>query len=1006
MEFATGALGTLLPKLGQLLNYEYKLQKGVRKNIQFLERELRSMHAALVIVGGVPPEQLTELVRIWAKDVRELSYDMEDIVDAFLVRVEGPDRLSRKGAKKFIKKMFDIVTKGTTRHQIAEEIKDIKERVKEVAERRDRYKVDAISPAKTTVDPRIAALYTKATDLVGIDEAKEEVIMRLIKGEDMSTQQQRIVSIVGFGGLGKTTLARAVHDKIKGHFDCSAFVSVSQSLNMKKFFMDILYALDNASYGDIHNTKRDETQLIDLVREFLKNKRYLIIVDDIWNISHWKNIKCAFPDDNDGCGIITTTRNETVAKHIGGFYKMKHLSLDNSRILLYGRVFGNQDNGRYPDEQLAEISDRILKKCDGVPLAIITIASMLAGKKRDKMVWEDVCNSIGTGRENSSLDVGDMRKILSLSYYDMPSHLRTCLLYLSVFPEDYEIDKDRLIWKWIAESFIKCEEEGVTQYEVAESWLNELVNRSMVQPIYVHADSAMIAACRVHDMVLDLICSISSEENFATISNSVHRTSTAEKIRRLSLQNGETDHNISWVSTSMQQVRSVVAFGTSIQLMPTLESFRVLRVLDLEGCDLSQGYSLKYLGNLLHLRYLELQRTKIDQLPEEIGNLRFLQTLDVEYNRIDSLPTTITQLNKLRRLRISEFVTVPNGIGALMSLEELSCVSIDRESRSCIIEELSGLTELKVLNINFYIEIDGDDSRNKSLVEWLNKLEKIRSLCLRFYRDGWNLDGWVYEGPLHLRSLVLYGHVLSALPAWLNPSQVPCLSYLWICVREVQQEGLEILGSLPALRCLMLYLEVPGRFVVGAGSFSCLVRCYLWGGGGHVVLFQQGAMLKLTSLELKIHVRETREINGGFDLGLGNLPSLQHVKVGFDPEGAGEEEVQEAKAAVRHAIEIHPNHPTLTNPLGGRMKGSTKMKVLLALTLLSLLFVIAPLHSPLLLGLTPPVSFADLVAELGSDEDEGIIDRRRDLKLKLIATFAETKCSLVDSTCHTDPASG
>ncbi|KAL6654698.1 hypothetical protein ACP70R_008163 [Stipagrostis hirtigluma subsp. patula] len=872
--------------------------------------------------------------------------------------------------------MFKIVTKGTARHQIAEEIKDIKERVKEVAERRDRYKVDAISPAKTTVDPRIAALYTKATDLVGIDEAKEEVIMLLTKGEDMSTQQQRIVSIVGFGGLGKTTLARAVHDKIKGHFDCSAFVSVSQSLNMKKFFMDILYALDNASYGDIHNTKRDEKQLIDLVREFLKNKRYLIIVDDIWSISHWKNIKCAFPDDNDGYGIITTTRIETVAKHIGGFYKMKHLSLDNSRILLYGRVFGNQDNGRYPDEQLAEISDRILKKCDGVPLAIITIASMLAGKKRDKMVWEDVCNSIGTGRENSSLDVGDMRKILSLSYYDMPSHLRTCLLYLSVFPEDYEIDKDRLIWKWIAESFIKCEEQGVTQYEMAESYLNELVNRSMVQPIYDANDSGLIEACRVHDMVLDLICSISSEENFATISNSVHRTSPAEKIRRLSLQNGKTDHNISWVSTSMQQVRSVVAFGPSIQLMPTLESFRVLRVLDLEDCDLSQGYSLKYLGNLLHLRYLGLRGTEIDQLPEEIGKLQFLQTLDVDYNRIDSLPTTITQLNNLRRLLMSESMTVPNGIGTLTSLEELSGVSINRGSRSCIIEELSCLTELKVLAINFYIDIDGEDSRNKSLVEWLNKLEKIRSLSLCFYCRGWNLDGWVYGAFLHLRSLVLYGRVLSALPACLNPSQVPCLSYLDINVREVQQEGLEILGSLPALRCLILYLEVPGRFVVGAGSFPCLVRCCLGGDEGHAVLFQQGAMPKLTSLLLWISVRETREINGGFDLGLGNLPSLKDVQVGFHSGGASKEEVEEAKAAVRHAIEIHPNHPTLTGPLGERFdstdedEGRRKMKVLLALTLLSPLFVIAALQSPFLIGLTPPVSFSDMDAELGTDEDE------------------------------------
>ncbi|KAL6654686.1 hypothetical protein ACP70R_008151 [Stipagrostis hirtigluma subsp. patula] len=944
MEFATGALGSLLPKLAQLLKDEYNLQKGVRKDIEFLERELKSMHAALLVVGEVPPKQLTKLVRIWAKDVRELSYDMEDIVDAFLVRVEGPDPPSKKSAKKFIKKMFKVVTKGTTRHQIAEEIKDIKERVKEVAERRDRYKVDAISPAKTTIDPRIKALHTKAADLVGISEAREEVIT-LLKVEDMSTQQQRIVSIVGFGGLGKTTLARAVLDKIKVHFNCTAFVSVSQNFNMKKFFMDMFYELDKEKHSYIYSSGMGEEQLIDIVKQFLSiNKRYFIIVDDLWNIPDWDLIKCAFPHDNDGYRIIVTTRISAVAEHVGRFYKMKHLSLDNSRILLYSRVFGNEDNGKCPDEQLAEVSDRILKKCDGVPLAIITIASMLASKKRDKKVWEHVCSSIGTGLEKNSPGVEDMRKILSMSYYDMPPYLRTCMLYLSVFPEDHEIDKHKLMWKWIAESFIQCEEEGWAQYEMAESYLNELVNRSMVQPIYDEYDSSMIQACRVHDMVLDLICSISSEENFATIPNSVHRTSPAEKIRKLSLQNGKTDHNISWVSTSMQQVRSVVAFGPSIQLMPTLESFRVLRVLDLEGCDLSQGYSLKYLGNLLHLRYLGLQGTKINQLPEEIGNLRFLQTLDVENNKNGCLPTTITQLSNLRRLRISVSMTVPNGIGTLTSLEELSGVSIDRGSRSCIIKELSRLTELKVLYINFY-DIDGEDSRNKSLVEWLNKLEKMRILYLCFYYRGWNLDGWVYGAPLHLRSLVLRGRLLSRLPAWLNPSQVPCLSYLDICVREVQQEGLEILGSLPALRCLILYLEVPGRFVVGAGSFPCLVRYGLWGGEGHVVLFQQGAMLKLTSLLLWISVRETRETNGGFDLGPENLPSLQHVEVGLRPGGASKEEVQEAKAAVRRAIEIHPNHPTLTGPLGERFDSTDEDE---------------EAHED-----------EDLDAESGTDEDEG-----------------------------------
>jgi len=138
MEVATGALGTLIPKLGQLLQDEFKLQKGVKKDIEFLSRELESMHAALCGVGEVPREELKEQVKIWARDVRELSYNMEDTIDTVLVRVQGPEAPSKRSTKRFMKKMMDIVTKATTRHEIGQKIKDIKERVKEVAERRDR----------------------------------------------------------------------------------------------------------------------------------------------------------------------------------------------------------------------------------------------------------------------------------------------------------------------------------------------------------------------------------------------------------------------------------------------------------------------------------------------------------------------------------------------------------------------------------------------------------------------------------------------------------------------------------------------------------------------------------------------------------------------------------------------------------------------------------------------------------------------------------------------------
>lgn len=148
----------------------------------------------------------------------------------------------------------------------------------------------------------------------------------------------------------------------------------------------------------------------------------------------------------------------------------------------------------------------------------------------------------------------------------------------------------------------------------------------------------------------------------------------------------------------------------------------------------------------------------------------------------------------------------------------------------------------------------------------------------------------------------------------MNPSLLN-LSHLSIIVKGLQQEDLESLGMLSALKCLDLSMDhedlgIHGRFVVGAGLFPCLVHCLLKGFGRPVV-FQQGAMPRLEFLRVQFPVQRMREINGSFDLGLGNLRSLVEVAFVFQSGGAGKQDLEKAKAAVRQAIEVHPNHATL-----------------------------------------------------------------------------------------------
>ena len=280
MELGTAAIGSLLPKLVKLLKEERNLHKGMRKKIKSLSRELQSMDAVLRKVGEVPPDQLEELVKLWARDVRELSYDMEDIVDTFLVRIvdgPGPEPVDTHKLRRLRKKMATIFRRCRHQREIAGAIRDICKRVEEVAARRDRYTVGSLVAkleSPVAIDPRLQALYRKTAELVGIEKQSEKLVKMLSLGDGdvhASDERLRIVSVIGFGGLGKTTLSKAVYDKHKPAFDCGAFVPVGRNPDMKKVFRDILVEFD---YINPNLMVLDERQLINELRKLIQNKRY------------------------------------------------------------------------------------------------------------------------------------------------------------------------------------------------------------------------------------------------------------------------------------------------------------------------------------------------------------------------------------------------------------------------------------------------------------------------------------------------------------------------------------------------------------------------------------------------------------------------------------------------------------------------------------------------------------------------------------------------------------
>jgi hypothetical protein len=270
---SAGVMNSLLGKLSTLLDKEYTKHKNVEKDVMFLQRELPSMEA--VLQKHAMQDELDVQLKAWVSELRELAYDIEDSIDAFMVRIEHYSDESA-GIKGFMSKKIHKLKKLRCHHKFSAVFLELKERVVEANERRRRYEVDGSTSGTTTsdllVDSRLPALYSGLDELVGIKGPRDCIIKLLTYEADSgpSRQQLKVVSIVGCGGLGKTTLANQVYKEINGQFDCKAFVSMSQKPDMRKILMDLLSQI----LGNGSPMCFDDQRLIDKLREFLKDKRY------------------------------------------------------------------------------------------------------------------------------------------------------------------------------------------------------------------------------------------------------------------------------------------------------------------------------------------------------------------------------------------------------------------------------------------------------------------------------------------------------------------------------------------------------------------------------------------------------------------------------------------------------------------------------------------------------------------------------------------------------------
>ncbi|KAM0840756.1 hypothetical protein ACQ4PT_059442 [Festuca glaucescens] len=271
-----GAFGPLLGKLNALLAGEYARLKGVRREMRSLQSELSNMHAALQKYTMLQDPNVQ--VKAWISEVRELAYDTEDCIDKFIHRL-GSSTGSRRhgGIKEFFRKSARRHKTLGSRRKIAKQIDELKARLTAVKEQRSSYKLDDIACSSTfghtAVDPRVSALFTEEAHLMGIEGPRDDLTKWIVDMEDNRTKDRRVLSIFGFGVLGKTTLATEVYRKIREQFHCHAFISVSRKPDIKKIVKDVISQVSchDGFTKDIHSW--GERKSIEKLRELLQDKR-------------------------------------------------------------------------------------------------------------------------------------------------------------------------------------------------------------------------------------------------------------------------------------------------------------------------------------------------------------------------------------------------------------------------------------------------------------------------------------------------------------------------------------------------------------------------------------------------------------------------------------------------------------------------------------------------------------------------------------------------------------
>nr|XP_023878496.1 putative disease resistance protein At3g14460 isoform X2 [Quercus suber] len=840
-----------------------KGRKDIDKPLKKLKTLLRSADA--VLADAEEKQYTNQYVKEWLDDLQDAVYDADDLLAeiAFRCKLQAESQTGASEVWNCFTAFVDSFDKEipSKLEKILADLDSIIDQMGFLSLKKDIVGVKLSSPPSRTTTS-----CPETCDVIGRDMDKEE-IFKLWESDVASSDKICVVPIVGMGGMGKTTLAQFVYndEKVNKNFDLKAWVCVSE--NFDKF--EILKAIYEGNNGTANNFQHLQSLEME-IQKTLKGKKFFLVLDDVWNENYgvWDNFIKVFKCEAQEVKIIVTTRSEKVARvvTVSTHYFLNELSNDYCVKIFVHSAFGNRNPNEFP--QLLEIGKEIVEKCRGLPLAAKTLGGSLRSNFNENdwiKIWKSHIWDLPDVKTN-------IVPALRLSYHYIPSHLKRCFAYCSIFSKDYEFKKEEVILLWMAEGLLQQSKEArhMELEEIGEEYFNDLVSRSFFQ------QSSKSKSCfLMHDLINDLAKSICGKFCFR-LEDSNESNEITKGTRHLSHYRAGLYAKEFEIPSEVKEARGLRTFlvqrhkpiwAFQDQIMDAidlnlLQNFKSLRVLSLYGTCIHKLPIT--IDNLVHLRYLNIGDTKIKHLPDSLCNLYCLQTLilsghitklpmntsklinlrhlDNDYARMEEMPPHMDKLKNLRKLPV--FVVGKHDDGSsikelgelqhlsgklsLLNLENVQC--INKDTTEVILKNKQDLSELK---LEWKHRHGAEDSeKERILLEQLCPCTNLNSLTITNY-EGTSFPKWLGDSSFSkMVSIELRNcdNCFSLPPL----GQLPDLKSLQIeCFGKISSVGPEFYGNtINPFRALeyLSFKDMPQwqEWVLFKGEvFTCLRELYI-----------------------------------------------------------------------------------------------------------------------------------------------------------------------------------